>query len=158
MKLPPPTFDAIVETPIFSLGIRCDSDEVTAIEFIEPCPATRPQAPLVQEVVRQISAYLKDSRFEFGLPLRPAGTHFQRRVWTQISAIPVGQTRSYGEIATAIHSGPRAVGNACGANPYPVVVPCHRVLAANQALGGFGRGRGNFPLEVKQWLLQHEHR
>lgn len=158
MTLPAPTFDAIVEAPVFSLGIRCDNDEVIAIEFIEPRRATRPQTPLVQEVVRQILAYLKDSQFEFGLPLRPAGTHFQRRVWTQIAAIPVGQTRSYGEIATAIHSGPRAVGNACGANPYPVVVPCHRVLAANQALGGFGRGRGNFPLEVKQWLLQHEHR
>lgn len=142
----------------FSIGIRCDDDEVTAIDYLEPCQAIAPTSPLAKEVVRQLLAYFKDPDFEFGLPLRPAGTHFQRRVWERIAAIPVGETRSYGDIASAIHSGPRAVGNACGANPYPLVVPCHRVVAAHQALGGFGRGKGDFPLEVKQWLLQHEHR
>ena len=64
---------------------------------------------------------------------------------------------SYGEVAAAIHSGPRAVGNACGANPYPIVVPCHRVVAANQGLGGFARQRGGFLLDIKRWLLQHEN-
>jgi methylated-DNA-[protein]-cysteine S-methyltransferase len=83
--------------------------------------------------VRQLRAWLKDPGFEFGLPLAPAGTHFQRRVWERISAIPRGRTLTYGEVATAIRSGPRAVGNACGANPYPIVVPCHRVVGANQA-------------------------
>jgi methylated-DNA-[protein]-cysteine S-methyltransferase len=64
---------------------------------------------------------------------------------------------SYGEVAAAIRSGPRAVGNACGANPYPIVVPCHRVIAANQALGGFGKQGGGFLLDIKKWLLLHEH-
>jgi methylated-DNA-[protein]-cysteine S-methyltransferase len=73
------------------------------------------------------------------LPLRPSGTPFQRRVWQQIAAIPTHQTRSYGEIAKALHNAPRAVGQACGANPFPVVVPCHRVLAAGGGLGGFAR-------------------
>ncbi len=63
---------------------------------------------------------------------------------------------SYGEVAAAIHSGPRAVGNACGANPYPIVVPCHRVVAANQGLGGFGRQGDGFLLDIKRWLLAHE--
>jgi methylated-DNA-[protein]-cysteine S-methyltransferase len=99
----------------------------------------------------------KDPAFEFGLPLAPAGTHFQRRVWARIAAIPSGQTLSYGEVAAAIGSGPRAVGNACGANPYPIVVPCHRVVAANHGLGGFARNSGGFLLDIKKWLLRHEH-
>ena len=144
--------------PVFSLGIRCDDDEITAIDTLEPCPAVVPTRPLAKEAVRQMLAYFKDPGFKFGLPLRPAGTHFQRRVWDRIAAIPVGETRSYGDIASAIHSGPRAVGNACGANPYLLIVPCHRVIAAHQALGGFGRGKGDFLLEVKKRLLQHERR
>ena len=92
-----------------------------------------------------------------GLPLYPTGTHLPRRVWEQISAMPRGSTLTYGEVATAIRSGPRAVGNACGANPYPIVVPCHRVVGANQAIGGFARQRGGFLLDIKKWLLLHEH-
>nr|MBP6637063.1 methylated-DNA--[protein]-cysteine S-methyltransferase [Sulfuritalea sp.]MBP7423603.1 methylated-DNA--[protein]-cysteine S-methyltransferase [Sulfuritalea sp.] len=107
--------------------------------------------------VRQLRAWLADPAFEFGLPLAPAGTHFQRRVWARIAAIPSGQTLSYGEVAAAIGSGPRAVGNACGANPYPIVVPCHRVVAANHGLGGFARNSGGFLLDIKKWLLRHEH-
>jgi methylated-DNA-[protein]-cysteine S-methyltransferase len=79
-------------------------------------------------------------------------------VWAAIAAIPFGETRSYGGLAESIGSGARAVGNACGANPYPLVVPCHRVIAADQSLGGFARQRGGFLLTVKQWLLQHERR
>jgi len=90
------------------------------------------------------------------LPLRAAGTAFQRRVWGRIDAIPSGKTRTYGELANEIGSGPRAVGNACGANPYPVVVPCHRVVAADGRLGGFAGNRAGFLLDVKRWLLNHE--
>lgn len=151
-----PAYDAVLPAPTFALGIRCDADEITAIEYIELCAAVAPQSPLAKETVRQIKAYLKDPHFEFGLPLAAAGTHFQRRVWAQIAAIPLGKTLSYGEVAAAIHSGPRAVGNACGANPYPLVVPCHRVIAAHQGLGGFGRSGGGFLLEIKRWLLSHE--
>ena len=111
---------------------------------------------MAKEAVRQLRAYLKDPRFQFSLPLQPQGTHFQRRVWAGIAAIPAGATRTYGEVAAAIGSGPRAVGNACGANPYPLVVPCHRVVAAHQGLGGFARQRGGFLLDVKRWLLAHE--
>jgi methylated-DNA-[protein]-cysteine S-methyltransferase len=149
-------FDAVLPAPTFALGIRCNADEITSIEYIEQRASIAPRSPLAKEAVRQINAYLKDPHFEFGLPLAAAGTHFQRRVWAQIAAIPLGKTLSYGEVATAIHSGPRAVGNACGANPYPLVVPCHRVIAANQRLGGFGRSGGGFLLEIKRWLLRHE--
>ena len=149
-------YAAVLSAPTFSIGIRCNADEVTEIVYLEPCDEVKPKTPLAREAVRQLRAWLKDPYFVFGLPLTPTGTHFQRRVWQEIAAIPAGQTRSYGEVAAAIHSGPRAVGNACGANPYPIVVPCHRVVAANQGLGGFARQRGGFLLDVKRWLLQHE--
>ncbi|AJP49687.1 cysteine methyltransferase [Rugosibacter aromaticivorans] len=140
----------------FALGIRCNNDDITAIEYLAPCAAQVPQSLLAKEAVRQFNAWFADPAFVFGLPLAPAGTPFQRRVWEAIAAIPSGDTQSYGALATQIGSGPRAVGNACGANPYPLVVPCHRVIAADRGLGGFARQRGGFLLEVKRWLLQHE--
>ena len=149
-------YAAVLPAPTFALGIRCNDDEITELVYLEPCPEIKPVTPLAKDAVRQLRAYLKNPAFEFGLPLAAAGTHFQHKVWEQIAAIPCGTTRSYGEVATTIHSGPRAVGNACGANPYPLIVPCHRVLAANHGLGGFARQRGGFLLEVKKWLLQHE--
>lgn len=150
-------YAAVLPSLTFAIGIRCNDDEITGIDYLEPRAELKPATPLAKETVRQLRAYLKDPAFEFGLPLAPVGTHFQRRVWDQISAIPAGQTKSYGEVAAAIRSGPRAVGNACGANPYPIVVPCHRVVAANQAIGGFARQTGGFLLEIKKWLLHHEH-
>jgi len=139
----------------FALGLRCNSDEILAIEFLTARPGLAPKTPLAQEAVRQLRAYLKDPRFEFGLPLAPAGTRFQRRVWEGIAAIPSGETRTYGALALSIHSAPRPVGGACGANPYAVVVPCHRVVASG-GLGGFGGERGGFSLQIKRWLLAHE--
>ena len=142
----------------FAIGVSCNEDEISELVYLEARPEKPPVSRLAQETVRQLRAYLADPQFEFGLPLAPAGTVFQRKVWAQIATIPCGTTRSYGEVAESIHSGPRAVGNACGANPYPLVIPCHRVLAANQGLGGFARQRGGFLLDIKRWLLQHEGR
>ncbi len=153
-------YQAIVAAPGFCLGVRCNADEITAIDFLEPRAEVAPETPLAKEAVRQLRAWLKDPGFAFGLPLAPAGTAFQRRVWQKIAAIPAGEAKTYGEVAAALKSGPRAVGNACGANPYPLVVPCHRVVAAaggaNGGLGGFARSRGGFLLGVKRWLLAHE--
>jgi methylated-DNA-[protein]-cysteine S-methyltransferase len=149
-------FAAVLPAPTFCLGIRCTDDVVTEIAYLEPCAELKPQSLLAKEAVRQLRAWLKDPAFAFSLPLAPAGTAFQRRVWDGITAIGPGETRTYGELAQAIGSGPRAVGNACGANPYPLIVPCHRVVAANRGLGGFARQRGGFLLDVKRWLLRHE--
>lgn len=149
-------YQAVVSAPVFSLGIRCSDDEILDIEFLEPRAEVAPRTLLAKEAVRQLRAYLRDPRFAFGLPLAPTGTPFQRRVWAGIAAIPAGGTQTYGELAAAIGSGPRAVGNACGSNPYPVVVPCHRVVASGGGLGGFARKRGGFLLDVKRWLLLHE--
>jgi methylated-DNA-[protein]-cysteine S-methyltransferase len=151
-----PIYQAIVAAPGFALGVECSEDDITGIHFLPPQAELKPTGLLAKETVRQLRAWLRDPNFEFSLPLRPAGTPFQRRVWSAIATIPTGSTRSYGELAHDIASGPRAVGGACGANPYPIVVPCHRVLAANGGLGGFGRDRDGLLLEIKRWLLAHE--
>ena len=150
-------YQAIVAAPGFALGVHCSDDEITGIEFLEPRPEQAPQTHLAAEAVRQLKAYIADANFVFGLPLRPVGTTFQRRVWAQISAIPSGQTETYGQLAKSLNNAPRAVGQACGANFYPVVIPCHRVVASGGGLGGFARERGGFLLDVKRWLLNHEH-
>ena len=151
-------YQAVVAAPDFCIGVRCDEDEILFLEYIEPRPEVPPDTALAAEAVRQLRAYLADASFAFSLPLRPSGTTFQRRVWEQIAAIPTHQTRTYGEVAKALHNAPRAVGQACGANPFPLVVPCHRVIATGGGLGGFARQRGGFLLDVKRWLLAHESR
>ena len=151
-------FQGIVAAPIFCLGVRCDEAEILGLEFLPLCAARLPANALAAEAVRQLRHYLADADFVLSLPLRPAGTRFQRRVWDEIARIPIRRTKSYGELARAIHRAPRAVRQACGANPYPVVVPCHRVIAADGGLGGFARQGGEFFLEIKRWLLSHERR
>ncbi|MBI4742830.1 MAG: methylated-DNA--[protein]-cysteine S-methyltransferase [Betaproteobacteria bacterium] len=151
-------YQAVVAAPCFCLGVRCDDGEIRSVEFLETRPETAPTNALAAEAARQLRAWLADADFVFGLPLRPSGTAFQRRVWEQIAGIPCHQTRTYGEIANNLHNAPRAVGQACGANPFPLVVPCHRVIATGGGMGGFARQRGGFLIDVKRWLLAHERR
>jgi methylated-DNA-[protein]-cysteine S-methyltransferase len=87
----------------------------------------------------------------------PAGTPFQLRVWHALMAIPAGQPATYGALAKRLGTGARAVGQACGANPLPILIPCHRVVAAS-GLGGFMHSAAGTPLDVKTWLLAHERR
>ena len=150
------TYQAVVAAPGFCVAVRCDDNAVHALDYLEYRPEISPDNALAAEVVRQVRAYLADADFVFNLPLRTCGTPFQRRVRDRIAAIPNHQTRTYGELAALLHSAPRAVGQACGANPFPLIVPCHRVVAAHGQLGGFARQRGGFLLDVKRWLLAHE--
>jgi len=99
----------------------------------------------------QLIAYFAGQRRDFDLPLAPAGTAFQQRVWAALRRIPFGETRSYGEIARELGSSPRAIGRANGTNPICVIVPCHRVIGADGSLTGFGYGT-----ELKRRLLEHE--
>jgi methylated-DNA-[protein]-cysteine S-methyltransferase len=149
-------YQLVVAAPGFCVGVHCDEMEIHDLVYLEPGAEVPPQNALAAEAGRQLRAYLADPGFAFGLPLRPSGTAFQRRVWEQIATIPSRQTRSYGEVARALHNAPRAVGQACGANFFPLVVPCHRVIASGGGLGGFARQRGGFLLDVKRWLLAHE--
>lgn len=92
---------------------------------------------------------------KFGFPSLNRGTPFQQRVWRAISEIPAGEIRTYGELSANIGGTARAVGQACGANPFPIVVPCHRVVAKT-GIGGFANARDGWLLETKRWLLRHE--
>lgn len=107
---------------------------------------------LLQESRNQLLAYFDGDRKDFDLPTDPPGTPFQRRVWSAMQTIPFGQVKTYGQIAHIIGSAPRAVGMACGANPIPIVIPCHRIVAAS-SLGGYS-GEGG--LGTKQTLLALE--
>ena len=107
-----------------------------------------------KQMTKEILAYLQRPHQAFSLPTQLAGSAFQQKVWLAIYAIPLGQTRTYSELASQLQSGPRAVANACGANRLPLLIPCHRVVAKN-GLGGFMQGDKN-GLSIKRWLLAHE--
>lgn len=156
--LPGTLFSAIVAAPFGAIGIRIDAEQVRELVYLTP--AFAPSAPsnaLAERAATQVAAYLRDPECAFDLPLAPAGTAFQRRVWEVIAAIPRGDVLTYGEVARIIGSAPRAVGQACGANWYPLIIPCHRVTAAG-GLGGFSHqdDASGFHLGVKRWLLAHE--
>ena len=151
------SFAAVLGAPAFCVGVRCDEREIHSVKFLPLCAELPPKNALAADAVRQLRAYFADADAGFDLPLRWSGTVFQRRVWQCIAAIQSHQTRTYGELAIELHNAPRAVGQACGANPLPIVVPCHRVIAATGP-GGFVGQRGGFMLDVKRWLLAHEKR
>jgi methylated-DNA-[protein]-cysteine S-methyltransferase len=112
-----------------------------------------PSAVLV-EAKRQLDDYFAGRRKDFDLPLAASGSDFEQRVWQRMCAIPYGQTLTYGEMAREVGGGdPRAVGSACGSNPIPIIVPCHRVMAAGGTMGGYS-GRGG--LQTKSRLLALE--
>lgn len=111
--------------------------------------------PLLARAAAQLDAYFTKGLAAFDLPLRPAGSEFQQAVWCAMRAIPRGRTRSYGDVARELGSEARAIGAACGTNPIPIIIPCHRVTAAAGALGGYsGKGGGatkRFLLELEGW-------
>jgi len=109
--------------------------------------------PVLKEATRQLERYFARKLQRFELPLAARGTDFQKSVWKMMSEIPYGETATYGGMATALGSGPRAVGMACGRNPIPVIVPCHRVLGSGGKEGGFSGGQG---LPTKRKLLALE--
>lgn len=152
-------FQARLRAPFATLGIATDGTHVTGVRFLAPSvPALMPKTGTIAHLALvQLAAYLEDPGFAFDLPLRLAGTRHRLSVWEAMQRIPAGRTRTYGELAAELRSSARAVGGACGANPIPVIVPCHRVVAAGGALGGFmGAKDDGFELGVKRWLLAHE--
>ena len=149
-------YQARYPTPFAVLGIRSGSGRLQGIDYLPRGAATLdPLEPVAAKVCRQIERYLDDPEFRFTVPFELQGTRFQCRVWREISAIPSGETLTYAAVARKLRTAPRPVGGACGANRIPLVIPCHRVVAAG-GLGGFMNARRGSPLEVKQWLLKHE--
>jgi len=139
-----------MHSPLGDLTITCEDGAVVAVDW----GWSRDQASdgLLDKAKTQLEAYFDGKARSFDLPLVPAGTNFQRRVWRLMETIPCGQTMTYGAMAKALNSSARAIGTACGANPIPVIIPCHRVLAAN-GIGGYS-GEGG--LKTKVALLRLE--
>lgn len=149
-------YQAITHSPIGPLGIILKDGVLCKIDFLPEDAKLLPAAGnATAHVIAELQQYFKKPGWSFSLPLRPAGTAFQQSVWEQLRKIPAGETRTYGDIARVLNSGPRAVGNACRNNPLPVIVPCHRVVAAAGPGGYAGQTKGR-NMEIKRWLLAHE--
>jgi methylated-DNA-[protein]-cysteine S-methyltransferase len=151
-------FSAIVAAPFGAVGVRSEAGVLLEMTYLPPHFGEKDAQDAVSaRAARQIERYLAEPDFRFDLPLARIGSVFQNKVWTAIASIPRGQVRTYGEVARLIGSAPRAVGQACGANWFPLAIPCHRVTAAG-GLGGFAHhdDDSGFHLGVKRWLLAHE--
>jgi methylated-DNA-[protein]-cysteine S-methyltransferase len=140
-------------TPIGELTVSEEDGAIVALDWGRGRDQTR--TPLLAAAVSQLQDYFDGARSGFDLPLSPHGSAFQLRMWEALRAIPPGETRSYGELARALGNSARAIGQACGANPIPILIPCHRVLGAAGALAGYSGGEGP---ATKLWLLEHERR
>jgi len=152
-------FQACVRAPFATLGITATDTHVTGIRFL--APSVRALAPPRDTIAFlacvQLQEYLDNPKFRFDLPIRLGGTRHRIAVWEAMQRIPAGKVRTYGDLAKELRSSARAVGGACGANPIPVVVPCHRIVAAGGGIGGFmGASDDGFELGIKRWLLGHE--
>jgi methylated-DNA-[protein]-cysteine S-methyltransferase len=150
-------FNAKMKASFAVLGIRTTGGMVTNIEYLPKSQRAKPpDNALAERAVRQLERYLSDPEFRFTLPLAAAGTPFRERVREALTEIPVGESRTYGELARRLHTAPRAVGGACGANDIALVIPCHRVIGSQGSLGGFMHAVDGDPLAIKRWLLTHE--
>jgi methylated-DNA-[protein]-cysteine S-methyltransferase len=163
LHYPPPKSEkyCVINAPFGRIGIATEMVEgslmVSRIDYLPADePLRAPQNGLAKELVRQCEGYFKNPNYQFDLPLKPTGSAYQQKVWGRIRDIPPGITKTYGELASDIQSAARAVGGACGANPYPLITPCHRVISST-GLGGFMKEDSpGFYRQIKIWLLRHE--
>ncbi len=151
-------YQARLSAPFGMLGIRCEQDALTGIDFLPagemPLPAS---CAFAQNVCLQLRHYFKDPDAQFTIPLKFTATLHRQKVWQAMLAIPRGNTRSYGELAAELKSCAQAVGQACGANPIAIIIPCHRIVG-KAGTGGFIKSTGDTQLSIKRWLLTHEQR
>lgn len=153
------------QTPIGLLTATFEDDVITGLD-LAPFNANRARSKqtvsydpcyrgIRKQLGQQLKRYFTSPQAGFDLPLSQRGTPYQQRVWRALQHIPAGHTLTYGQLAKRLHTSPRAIGNACRQNPLPLLIPCHRVVAAT-GLGGFAGKTTGAPLALKRWLLQHE--
>lgn len=149
-------YDVVVAFPKMKVAVIARGERVAEIRYLPPAAAAlEPQNALAERAARQLERYRDDADARFDLPLAIEGSPFQKRVWDAMCAIPRGRTRTYGELARELGGEARAVGRACADNRLPLVIPCHRVVAAD-GIGGFAHATGGYLIEAKRWLLLHE--
>lgn len=142
---------ASIITPVGTISCFEEDEKIIVLEWGQAPESI--ETPLLKETKSQLSAYFSGKLTKFDIPLDPYGTPHQKKVWAMMTDIAFGQTKTYGEIATAIGSAARAVGGACGKNPIPLLIPCHRVMGANGKITGYSGGNG---VETKAQLLRLE--
>lgn len=147
--------------PTFGLSVEHNSNELIFARFYDFHGFNLPLIQgdgneLTNRIIDELQHYVDDAEYKISLPYSLKGTAHQLKVWHVMESIPCGQTLTYGDVARKLQSAPRAVGGACGKNPLPVIVPCHRIIGANQSLGGFNSGNIFFSTGIKKWLLEHE--
>ena len=142
------------KSPVGFLEIVGTEKGIISVSFVDKIPDDEASVhSCLNECLSQLEEYFKKKRHSFSLPLLLHGTDFQKRVWDELVKIPYGTTVSYGDVATSLGNkgAARAVGGAAGKNRIAIIVPCHRVIACGEKLGGFGGG-----IWRKEWLLNHE--
>jgi methylated-DNA-[protein]-cysteine S-methyltransferase len=147
---------SVISTPLCNLAIAFTEKNLIHIRFTSQA-ASRPltKHPLLLKTIHQLNNYFDDPHFLFDLPLAPAKTDFQARVRDQMKIIPVGSAWTYLKLAMCLNTSPRAIGNACRANDFPLIIPCHRIIASN-GFGGFNGEITGKMLDLKMKLLAHE--
>ena len=149
-------FDVTVDFPRMKVAVATRGERLLEIRYLPlSSKSISPRNALAALAAEQLEAYLANPDARFDLPLALEGTPFQRKLWEALCRIPRGKTRTYGDLARELDGEARAVGQACGDNRLPVVIPCHRVVAAD-GIGGFAHSTGGYLLEAKRWLLAHE--
>lgn len=149
------SFDSVIDSPVGPLGLLLDQGKLHQIHLIDTNDSYRslnrsnPWTKLIQHY------FQNPFQTAWPYPKLDGGTDFQRKVWRVLFEIPCGEVRTYGQIAQALGSSPRAVGGACKRNPCPIVIPCHRVVAQKGLGGFFGQTHGE-KYSIKAWLLKHE--
>jgi methylated-DNA-[protein]-cysteine S-methyltransferase len=151
-------YDVVVDFPKMKVAVTTREDKVVGIRYLPlSSPSVLPRNSLAEKASKQLERYRDDPDAKFDLPLLIEGSLLPRGVWDAMCAIPRGRTRTYGELARELGADARAIGQACGDNRLPIVIPCHRVVAAN-GIGGFSHTTEGYLIEVKRWLLAHEIR
>ena len=149
-------YDVVIPFPEMNLAVKTRGDRVVEIRYLPPsAKIASPANALAARAAEQLERYRQDPDARFDLPVLVEGTPLQRGVWDAMCAIPRGKTRTYGDVARELGVDARDVGQACGDNRLPIVIPCHRVVAAD-GIGGFGHATRGYLLEAKRWLLAHE--
>lgn len=136
-----------MNSPLGVLTLTAENDVLTGLTIgtrTDRVPEEKPQHPLLAQAVSQLTEYFEGSRTGFDLPVAVSGTPFQEKIWSALQKIPYGQSLGYQELglAAGVGKAPRAVGGAVGANPLPIIIPCHRVLASNKSITGYSGGEG----------------
>jgi len=155
-----PPFLVRVDSPIGRLELTSDGEAVTSLSIERagslPLDGLPEQGNAVLDTAAaQLAEYFAGTRHDFDVPVKLAGTAFQQAVWSELATLGWGEVASYGDVglATGRATAGRAVGGAVGANPIPIIVPCHRILAGNGKITGYSGGNG---IPTKAWLLDHE--